>query len=87
MCRTICSPGKHRPFVFVAFAFRNNTALQSKLCSSSRRISCRIVSATLKPNRLVLAQTQEYKLRWIGSKKVRNIGTITCNCIVLSWNP
>ncbi|KIP06013.1 hypothetical protein PHLGIDRAFT_107516 [Phlebiopsis gigantea 11061_1 CR5-6] len=42
----------------------------SKLCSSSKRISCRVLSATMNPNKIVLAQTQEYKLRWIGKKKV-----------------
>ncbi|GJE97089.1 hypothetical protein PsYK624_132990 [Phanerochaete sordida] len=41
----------------------------AKLCSSSKRISCRVVSATLKPNKLVLAQTQEYTIRLFGTKK------------------
>ncbi|KAJ3556594.1 hypothetical protein NM688_g1943 [Phlebia brevispora] len=42
----------------------------SKICSQSERLATRIVSASLKPNRLIFSQTQAYTLRWIGSRKV-----------------
>lgn len=37
---------------------------------NSERISSRILSATIDPNRLIFSQTQEYTLRWIGYKKI-----------------
>ena len=46
---------------------------QPKICSRSDRIAVRILSATLKPNRLVVSQTQEYTFRYFGSKKVRSM--------------
>ncbi|KAH7930890.1 hypothetical protein BV22DRAFT_999907 [Leucogyrophana mollusca] len=40
-----------------------------KLFSKSETISSRIMASTQSPNRLVYSQTQEYTLRYIGSKK------------------
>ncbi len=44
---------------------------QTHIFTSSERVSARILSAGLSPNRLTYIQTQRYTLRVIGTKKVR----------------
>ena len=69
------------------FHWHWSNVLQPKVFSKSETVSSRILSSTKTPNRIIYAQSQEYTLRLIGTKKVSlyTLGLFCVYSLILLW--